>query len=123
MGHSILVVEDDDDAREAIVAILRLTGYQAVPAADGEEALDRLHNLALPDLILLDLWMPVMDGWQFREEQRKDPTLARIPVVVVTALGAQATIDADEIITKPVDAERLLATVRNYCSPEPKTVT
>jgi len=61
-----------------------------------------------------------MDGWEFREEQRKDPTLARIPVVVVSALGAQANIDADEVITKPIDAERLLATVRNYCLPDPK---
>jgi len=120
VGHCILVVEDDDDAREAIVAILQLTGYQAVPAADGEEALDRLRQPDLPDLILLDLWMPVMDGWEFREEQRKDPTLARIPVVVVSALGAQANIDADEVITKPIDAERLLATVRNYCLPDPK---
>jgi len=122
VGHCILVVEDDDDAREAIVTILQLTGYQAVPAADGEEALDRLRQIGSPDLILLDLWMPVMDGWQFREEQRKDPDLAKIPVVVVSALGAQAHIDADEIITKPIDAERLLATVRHYCQPRPKTI-
>jgi len=121
VGHCILVVEDDDDAREAIVAILQLTGYQAVPAADGEEALDCLRHIAHPDLILLDLWMPVMDGWQFREEQRKDPDLADIPVVVVSALGAQAHIDANEVITKPIDAERLLATVRHYCPPGSKT--
>ena len=65
----ILVVEDDEDAREAMVALLQMKGYRAVPAGNGKEALDYLHQAPVPDLIILDLWMPVMDGWQFRREQ------------------------------------------------------
>jgi len=79
----ILVVEDDEDAREAMVALLQMKGYRAVPAGNGREALDYLDQAAAPDLIILDLWMPVMDGWHFRSEQIKNPRLAHIPVIVV----------------------------------------
>ena len=82
----ILVVEDDEDAREAMVALLQMKGYRAVPAGNGQEALDYLRRAPVPDLIILDLWMPVMDGWQFRSEQAKDPRLKNVPVIVVTAL-------------------------------------
>jgi CheY-like chemotaxis protein len=115
----ILVVEDDPDAREALVALLQMKGYRAVPAGNGKEALDYLHKAPLPDLIILDLWMPVMDGWQFRAEQIKDPRLKKVPVIVVTALSDRADVDANEIIIKPVDVERLLATVSQYCSRGP----
>jgi CheY-like chemotaxis protein len=115
----ILVVEDDEDAREAMVALLQMKGYRAVPAGNGREALDYLNRAPVPDLIILDLWMPVMDGWQFRNEQVKDPRLAEIPVIVVTALSDRADVDANEIIIKPVDADRLLTTVSHYCRREP----
>jgi CheY-like chemotaxis protein len=111
----ILVVEDDADAREAMVALLQMKGYRAVPAGNGKEALDYLNRAPVPDLIILDLWMPVMDGWQFRSEQVKDPRLKEIPVVVVTALSDQADVDANEVIIKPVDLDRLLTTVSHYC--------
>ena len=115
----ILVVEDDEDAREAMVALLQMKGYRAVPAGNGQEALDYLRQAPVPDLIILDLWMPVMDGWQFRIEQVKDPRLAEIPVIVVTALSDRADVDANEIIIKPVDVDRLLTTVGHYCRREP----
>jgi CheY-like chemotaxis protein len=115
----ILIVEDDEDAREAMVALLQMKGYQAVPAGNGKEALDYLRRAPAPDLILLDLWMPVMDGWQFRTEQAKDPRLAEIPVIVVTALSDRTDVDADEIIAKPVDVDRLLTSVNHYCKREP----
>jgi CheY-like chemotaxis protein len=115
----ILVVEDDEDAREALVALLHLRGYCAVPAANGREALDYLREAPRPpDLIILDLWMPIMNGWQFREEQMKDPRLSKIPVIVVTALSDQTNVDADEVIIKPVDVERLLSAVSLYCGRE-----
>jgi len=114
----ILVVEDDEDAREALVALLQMKGYSAVPAGNGKEALDYLRQAPLPDLIILDLWMPVMDGWQFRREQIKDPRLAQIPVIVVTALSDRTDVDANDVIIKPVDVNRLLTTVGNYCKPE-----
>jgi len=117
----ILVVEDDEDAREAMVALLQIKGYRAVPAGNGKEALDYLHQAPVPDLIILDLWMPVMDGWQFRREQVRDPRLAKIPVIVVTALSDRTDVDANEIIIKPVDVDHLLTTVGHYCKPEPTT--
>src|SRR5579862_2424387 len=115
----ILVVEDDEDAREAMVSLLQMKGYRAVPAGNGREALDYLDRAVTPDLIILDLWMPVMDGWQFRTEQIKNPRLAEIPVIVVTALSDQVDVDANEVIIKPVDVNRLLTTVGHYCRREP----
>jgi CheY-like chemotaxis protein len=115
----ILVVEDDEDAREAMVALLQMKGYRAVPAGNGQEALDYLRRAPVPDLIILDLWMPVMDGWQFRSEQVKDPRLKNVPVIVVTALSDRADVDANEVIIKPVDVNRLLTTVSQYCRREP----
>jgi len=114
----ILVVEDDEDARDAMVALLQLKGYRAVPASNGREALDYLDRAPAPDLIILDLWMPVLDGWQFRSEQMKNPRLADIPVIVVSALGDRAEVDANEIIIKPVDVDRLLVTIGHYCRRE-----
>jgi CheY-like chemotaxis protein len=115
----ILVVEDDADAREALIALLQMKGYRAVPAGNGKEALDYLDRAPIPDLIILDLWMPVMDGWQFRSEQIKDSRLKDIPVIVVTALSDQADVDANEVIIKPVDVDSLLSTVSHYCKREP----
>ena len=116
---AILVVEDDEDAREAMVALLKMKGYHAVPASNGREALDYLDQAPAPDLIILDLWMPVMDGWQFRSEQIRNPRLAHIPVIVVTALSDRADVDANEVIIKPVDVDRLLTSVDHYCRREP----
>ena len=114
----VLVVEDDEDARDALVALLQMKGYRAVPAGNGKEALDYLKKAPVPDLIILDLWMPVMDGWQFRSEQVKDPRLANVPVIVVTALSDRTDIDATEIMIKPVDVDQLLAKVSQYCRRE-----
>ena len=116
---NILVVEDDEDAREAMVALLQMKGYHAVPAGNGREALDYLDQAPAPDLIILDLWMPVMDGWQFRSEQTRNPRLAHIPVIVVTALADRADVDANDVIIKPVDVDRLLIKVDQYCRREP----
>jgi CheY-like chemotaxis protein len=114
----ILVVEDDEDAREALVALLQMRGYHAVPAGNGREALEYLQRAPTPDLIILDLWMPIMNGWQFREEQIKDPRLAEVPVIVVTALSDRTDVNANEVIIKPVDVDRLLSTVNHYCGRE-----
>jgi CheY-like chemotaxis protein len=116
--YRVLVVEDDEDAREAMVALLQMKGYRAVPAANGQEALDYLNKAPVPDLIILDLWMPVMDGWHFREEQIKIPRLKGVPVIVVTALSDRTDIDVDEIIIKPVDVDLLLNKVEQYCRRE-----
>src|SRR5258708_37448244 len=81
----VLVVEDDQATREALLAVLHARGFAAIGAADGREALDHLHEHPLPCLILLDLMMPVMNGWEFRQHQRNDSRLAAIPVLVLSA--------------------------------------
>ena len=86
-GKSILVVEDTLDTRESLAFILRHKGYEVRTAADGQEALEQLKAGARPDLILLDLMMPTMDGWEFTNRLRQHPALASIPVVVVSVVG------------------------------------
>lgn len=109
----ILLIEDDADLADAIAEILTLEGYRVVYASDGMAALALLREVELPDLILLDLMMPKMSGWDFREAQLHDSRLARIPVVVLSATGERARpIDATRILRKPVTLEALLATVK-----------
>jgi CheY-like chemotaxis protein len=113
----ILIVEDDDSAREALSDCLEMEGFRVASARNGKEALDYLHSSPLPKIILLDLYMPVMTGWEFREAQKKDAAIAKIPVVVVTAFGSGMTkqIDADIIMHKPLDLDRLLSVIRDHC--------
>jgi len=117
-GEGILVVEDDDDVREALVALLEAHGYRAIEADNGRKALERLQESAVC-LILLDLYMPEMNGWAFRAEQVKDARLANIPVVVVSADSAAARRAASPgvvaVINKPVEFAKLLHVLREYC--------
>lgn len=119
--HAILVVEDDDDVREITIELLESLGYAALPARHGKEALDQLHAGLRPCVILLDLMMPVMDGWTFCEELQKDEALAVIPVVVASAASDQqprnACLHAVGYFTKPIDLNELLAAVRRHCLP------
>ncbi|TMA51081.1 MAG: response regulator [Deltaproteobacteria bacterium] len=115
----VLIVEDDQDVRGALAAFLEGEGHSVVEAAHGAEALTRLHDSDGICLIVLDLWMPVMDGWEFRAAQRKDPTLAAVPVVVITAdKGAEqraADFGEADWMTKPIDFGRLLELVHAHC--------
>jgi CheY-like chemotaxis protein len=115
---SVMIVEDDRDTREMLGRFLELEGFEVRTAANGQLALDALHEDGMPCVILLDLMMPVMNGWQFREEQVRDPRFSRIPVVVVTAAGPRddiPDINADGWLSKPVDFDRLLATIGSLC--------
>ena len=118
-GHvDVLVVEDDRDTREMLERFLELEGFGVRTAANGEAALAALSGGRRPRVILLDLMMPVMNGWEFREVQRRHPDLASIPVVVVTAAGPRAeipSIPADGWLSKPVDFDALLETIRPFC--------
>jgi CheY-like chemotaxis protein len=111
----ILIVEDDPDALEALGDLLESRGYSVISARNGAEALQLLNRSPLPKSIVLDLLMPTMDGWEFRLHQKNDPRIAGIPVVVVSASSAAKPIDADTILRKPVDIERLLETVARHC--------
>src|SRR5215813_9187156 len=119
MAKLILVVEDDVDVARLLTEVLEAEGYRTATAANGCEALDHLRQNGHPDLILLDMMMPVMDGWKFREEQRKLPALASIPVVIVTAdgnaRGKAASIQAAGYVAKPIRLKSLLDEVERVC--------
>lgn len=114
----ILVVDDDTDLRAMVVELLELEGYRAIAASHGQEALDLLRQGIRPGLILLDMMMPVMDGWRFRAEQKKDPNLARIPVVVCTAYGDVRSmvdkLDAAAGVRKPMRFETLREVIERH---------
>jgi CheY-like chemotaxis protein len=117
MQATVLIVEDDLDTREMLGRFLELEGFRVETAENGRQALDRLESGAEACVILLDLMMPVMDGWQFRREQIRRATLAKIPVIVVSAAGRERfeQIDANAYLSKPVDLEELLARIYEYC--------
>jgi len=111
----VLVVDDDQGALEALTDILQYEGYTVIRAENGLQALQRLREAPKINLIILDLLMPVMDGWEFRSRQKQDPETADVPVLVVTAIGATAGIDAVDILHKPIDVDALLRTVARFC--------
>jgi CheY-like chemotaxis protein len=115
----VFIVEDDADTREMLGRFLELEGFAVESAVNGQQALQRLCEGAHANVIVLDLMMPVMDGWQFRREQIRHAELASIPVIVVSAAGRDRIekIEADAYLSKPVDLEELLERVTRYCRP------
>ena len=113
----VLIVEDDADLREMMAQLLALEGYVATTVANGLEALEYLERGDKPDVILLDLMMPVMDGWEFRRQQQAVPTLANVPVIILSAIDQRraAEVDAAAFLKKPLDFDRLLELVRRFC--------
>jgi CheY-like chemotaxis protein len=114
---SVLVVDDDADVRELLSQFLEIEGFRVVGASNGREAIERLREDSRASVILLDLMMPVMNGWQFRVEQKQDPAVAGIPVVVISVVRPDhvAPIDANAYVPKPIDLDSLLTTVRVCC--------
>jgi CheY-like chemotaxis protein len=117
----VLLVEDDVDLRETTAMLLEDEGYQVAAVENGLEALNHLLDGPLPGVILLDMLMPVMNGWEFRAHQQRDPRLAAIPVVVITAsrdhLPSALFPEGSAVLRKPFVLEELLANVRLHCSP------
>lgn len=116
----ILIVEDDPALRGTVAEVLEEEGYDVDCAANGAEALSKLTELSIPSLILLDLAMPVMDGWAFRAAQRRDPRFARIPTVVVSASieptpGAIGDLAPEAFLPKPFDLDQLIRTIQRLC--------
>jgi CheY-like chemotaxis protein len=109
----ILVVDDDPELRETLGELLGEEGYDTRLAENGKRALEFLRRGGRPSLILLDLMMPEMNGWQFREEQLKDEELRDIPVVVMTASRGlvKEAIPVQEILFKPVGLGEIIEAV------------
>jgi CheY-like chemotaxis protein len=117
----VLVVEDDADIRSSLETLLKLEGYAVRLATNGQEALDALAQKPHPCIVLLDLMMPVKDGFQFAQERKAIyPELNFIPTIVMSADGhvreKQTRAGAQAYLRKPVDVEELLLTVANLCS-------
>jgi CheY-like chemotaxis protein len=125
-SSTVVVVDDDADIRDAVREVLEEEGYRTLGAADGEEALGLLHSSPqLPQLILLDLTMPVKDGWQFLLEIDEDPELHRVPVALMSAhRSVRRAFDKEQskygftrlLLPKPLNLLRLLSIVESVCS-------
>lgn len=122
-SHEVLVVDDNDDVRDAFITLLTMHGYGAVGASSGIMALRQLRDGFRPCVVLLDLRMPEMDGWTVWAKMHAEPALASIPVVMVSGDPEQSrraeVLGMRNFVRKPIDADRLLATVARFCDVEP----
>lgn len=109
----LLIVEDEIAVRETLTELVGKDGRYIVTASDGQEALERLTQVPRPCLVLLDLMMPRMNGWEFLQRKSADPLIADIPTVVLSGSGHPA--GAMHQLSKPVDVERLMALIDQYC--------
>lgn len=120
-GRPVLIVEDDEDVREAIVEVLEDQRFTWIAAPNGAEALEALKGEPNPCIILLDLMMPVMDGWQFRRALLDDPLLAHVPVVILSAHAdlqkTASSLNATAHLQKPLQLEKLMNIVEEHCRP------
>jgi len=115
-SFSVLVVEDDADTRDSLTEVLEKDGFAVQTASNGREAFEVLHTASTkPCVILLDMMMPVMDGWEFRKAQRNDPELASIPVALLSAQpnieAAVKSVGAAAYIRKPLSVDNLIDTL------------
>jgi CheY-like chemotaxis protein len=117
--HSILVVEDNIDTREALATLLALQGFDVVDASNGAEALAYLRAGYAPCVIVLDVMMPGCDGYEFRDQQVRVPAFAAIPVVMLSGAGRleerAAELGIRDYLAKPIQADRLLEMIARYC--------
>ena len=111
--ETILIVEDEIGTRDILIELLAKDGREIVTAGDGQEAIDCLTKVPRPRVILLDLMMPRMDGWEFLRRQSINPSIANIPTIVLS--GSALPAGARHQLAKPVNIERLLALVDQYC--------
>ncbi len=121
MSVDILIVEDNDLIRTGLAQLFRLEGYRVETAIHGQDALEILSGGEKPHLILLDLFMPVVDGWNFRKAQLSDPSIATIPVVVLTCSELTREeleeLKVNDTLIKPVNPEALFDLAREYTPP------
>jgi CheY-like chemotaxis protein len=124
-AKTILIVEDDDTARQSLSILLQEEGYRVVTAGDGQPALEYLRDHAPPDLILLDMLLPVCDGWRFLKERRSMPLFSPVPVVIMTTIDIVSREWAVAhgcagLVKKPIAVPILLAEIRRCLDPSPQ---
>ncbi len=127
----ILTVDDDEDLRNSITSLLELEGFESVWAKNGQVALEylkRVPDVELPDLVLLDYMMPVMNGADFHVGLRQDPRLADIPVVMMTANGNLVSVmekveAAGAFMSKPMDYDTVVRMVKHFLEPDSPELT
>ena len=110
----ILAVDDYEDTRQAMSELLQSAGFHVRTARNGLDALNKMTSDDSISLVLLDLWMPVMDGWEFLRRKKSDPDLADIPVVVISATPKIDLDGVETVLPKPIDFDQLLETVRDF---------
>ena len=120
----ILLVDDDAELRDELAAALAEVGYEVVSASNGREALELMKVRPLPRVIVLDLLMPVMNGWEFCDAARGDPAMEKIPIVVTSGAVSRDPaspyyINVDDFITKPFDLDELLMKIRRLSAGAP----
>lgn len=115
---NVLVIDDDIDTHDMLGVLLAHAGYSVATASNGREALGMLTSIR-PAVILLDVEMPVMTGAEFRQEQRRDPDLIRIPTIVMTGSKEEPHLDPGvaEVLHKPFRSAALIAVISRYCAP------
>jgi CheY-like chemotaxis protein len=118
-GATILIIDDDAASREALAEVLTDEGYKVATASDGADGLAYLEQGHRPKVILLDLMMPGLDGWDFRAEQKRSADFAQIPVIAISAAGK--LMDADHTLRKPIDVDVLLNLLRTVVAPAVKS--
>jgi CheY-like chemotaxis protein len=125
MGHRVMVVEDEPENRLFIGLMLRTEGYEVIEAEDGRVAFDLLAREPLPEIILLDVMMPGLNGWQVFERLKQDPRCAKIPVVMLTALAQSSDVKravqlgVDGYLTKPFEPVDLIHTIEEMLNTRP----
>ena len=112
----MIVVEDDDEIRATLRDVLEAEGYEVHTAANGQVAMDLLPEVPRPCVMLVDLMMPVMSGWELVEALRKDRNFSKIPITIVSAVGGEGRIGDTRFIPKPIDLDRLLDAVNEDCA-------
>lgn len=126
---SILIAEDNYDVRETLKDVLTQEGYSVAAAQNGKEALKILRELPSPSLVLLDLMMPVMNGWEFLDAQRENAVFAGHQVLVMSAVPATGSLDDPRSLMtagslpKPLRLEPLMAKIQEFCGPAPASRT
>ena len=116
LTHTVLIVEDEEDLRELMRDALQMQGYTVVTADEGTDALRKIDDIGRPCVILLDILMPGMNGWDFFDKLRERPELASVPVIIHSSASSRAPAGATRVLQKPLAFDSLLSVVAEYCS-------